>query len=66
MMTILAEVKKREEHVLNFKGLVTGRITLPYDRIKGSVKSSNLFRRIEKEVMKFDDYFRSYSIATVE
>ena len=26
---------EKEEHVLNFRGLIKGRITVPHDRIKG-------------------------------
>ena len=36
MMTILEEVDKREEHVLNFKGSIKGRVTVPHDRVKGA------------------------------
>src|SRR5664279_800005 len=36
MMSIQEEMEKKEEHVLNFRGSIKGRIVMPRDRIKGA------------------------------
>ena len=36
MMSIQEEMEKMEEHVLNFKGSIKGRITVARDRLKGA------------------------------
>ena len=40
MMSIQEEMEKMEEHVLNFKGSIKGRITVARDRLKGADRKS--------------------------